>query len=61
MINEIETFSEHLRTELDEVLANLPKPGEQRVLEFSLTLTIPDMNELHSEIERINRNYGFSD
>jgi len=60
MIQEIEDFSERLQIELKHTLANLPQPGEQRVLEFTLSLTMPDMAEFHAEVERVNRKYGFS-
>jgi hypothetical protein len=59
MVEEIEGFSARYQTTLEETLANLPKPGEQRVIDLTLRLT--DMGELYAEVERINRKYGFSD
>jgi hypothetical protein len=60
MVYEIEEFSARYQTTLEETLANLPKPGEQRVIDLTLKVTMPDMTELHAEVERINRKY-FSD
>ncbi len=60
MVDEIEEFSARYQTTLEDALANLPEPGEQRVIDLTLKLTMPDMTELHAEVERINRKY-FSD
>jgi hypothetical protein len=56
MIREIEEFSERILKETEESLLNLPSPGEPpRVLEFTLKLTVPEMEELNQEMQRLSR------
>lgn len=59
MIEEIEEWSKKILREIEEAVASLPlSPGEQRVLEFTLKITVPDMAEFDQELERLERLYG---
>jgi hypothetical protein len=59
VIKEIEEFSENMHKQLNELLNNWPQPGETRILDISLKLTVPDMSELDEEVERLEQLYGF--
>lgn len=59
MIREVEEWSEKILREIEETVASLPlSPGKQRVLDFTLTITVPDMTEFDQELERLKRLYG---
>jgi hypothetical protein len=58
-IHEIEEYSEKMQREIGEAINNLPPPGEKRTLDFTLTVTAPDMSELYQELSGIRRLYGF--
>lgn len=55
IIREIEEWSEKLLREVEEAIASPPPLGEQRVVEFTLTLTVPDMGEFYQELKRLKR------
>jgi hypothetical protein len=59
VIREIEEWSGKIHMEIEAAIASLPlPPGEQRVMEFTLTLTVPDMAEFHQELQRLKHLYG---
>jgi hypothetical protein len=58
-INEIEEYSENMHREIREAINTLPPPGEKRTLNFTLTITAPDMSDLYQELSRIRHLYGF--
>lgn len=57
MIGEVEQYSQDLKTGLEQVIATHVS-GEQRRIEFNLTLTAPDTTELLQEIEKLRQRYS---
>lgn len=53
MIRDIEEFSERLLREIPEALSAPKTPGSPRTVEFTLTLTAPDLTELNAELQRL--------
>jgi len=60
VIREIEQFTSKLQAELQSALADISQTGKPKRLELTLTLTVPDMSELLAEIDRVRKQYGFS-
>lgn len=60
MLTEIEDFSEKILKGIEEAFQNLSlKNEEQKVLEFTLKVTLPEMPEYYEEMERL-RNLSIS-
>ncbi len=55
IIEDVEAFSEKILRETEEAVANPPKEGEHRTLNFALTLRLTGQEDFDEEIERINR------
>ncbi len=54
MLSEIEDFSERILKDTEEAVLNLPLKGEeQKVLHFTLKVTVPDMPEYYQEMDRL--------
>src|ERR1051325_970096 len=59
VIKEIEEWSEQIHKGIEAAITSLPlPPGERRVVEFTLTLSVPDMSEFHQELQRLKHLYG---
>ena len=54
MLSEIEDFSDRVLKDTEEAVLNLPKDGEEKkVLNFTLTLSMPDLPEYYQEMDRL--------
>ena len=62
VISETEQFGEKMAQEIEEAINNLPGPDEEnRFLQFTLSITLPDTSELDRELAKLRALYGIVD
>jgi hypothetical protein len=57
VVEEIEAFAADVNQQLDDAIRRYEKSKQPQSLEFTLTLTCPDMTELNAEFRRLQKEF----
>jgi hypothetical protein len=60
LLDEIEDYSQRIQREVEQALSTPKKPGEERKVNLTLTLTMPDPSDFEEELQRVSELYGLA-